>query len=257
MKLRNSTVLITGGTSGIGLEFARQLLDQGANVIVTGRDLNKLTQTKKQYPQINIIQSDINNPKAIEALANQVTGQFPELNIIINNAGIMNCVELLDERVNLDNITSEIDTNFIGTIRMIHQFLPHLMTKTSSAVINVTSGLAYIPFITSPIYCATKAGIHIYSQALRHQLKKTAVKVFEVAPPKTDKPMQTAVAESGDRNVMKIDKVVSIAIQGILNDRFEINPGIANLMKWMSRIAPGFFTNLINTNIEKARMKNP
>ena len=255
MELENSTILITGGSAGIGLEFAKQLLQVGANIIITGRDIDKLNAAKKKYPAIHIIQSDINDVVDIEALYRQIVEQHPGVNIIINNAGIMRSVELEDENVTLDNVTDEIDTNFSGTIRMIHRFLPHLMAKTSSAIVNVTSGLAYIPFITSPVYCGTKAGIHVYSEALRVQLKKTSVKVFEVAPPKTDKPMQTAIVETNDKGVMKIEKVVSIAIKGMLNDTFEINPGLANVMKWMSRIAPRFFTKLINKRIEEAKMK--
>lgn len=255
MDLRSSTILITGGTNGIGLEFAKQLLQYGANVIVTGRNLDKLNQTKKQYPQINTIQSDINNPKNIEALYQQATKEFPDLNIIINNAGIMRSVELQDEHVNLTNVTDEIDANFSGTIRMIHHFLPHLMTKKSSAIVNITSGLGFIPFITSPICSGTKAGIHAYSQALRIKLKHTSVKVFEVAPPMTDKPLQTAITNTNGRRAMKVDKMVSVSINEISNDTLTIRPGLSNVMWWMSRIAPDFFTKMINRNIEKAKAK--
>lgn len=255
MKLKNSTILITGGTSGIGLEYAKQFVQQGAKVIVTGRDIQKLNKTKEQFPEIIGFQSDINKPEDIEALYHQVTRQFPDLNIIVNNAGVMHSVEINDASVNLNNITDEIDTNFSGTVRMIHQFLPHLMTKKPAAIVNITSGLGFIPFTTSPIYCGTKAGIHIYSQALRLQLKNTNVKVFEIAPPKTDKPLQTAVPETSSQGMMKVSDMVRVSIKGILKDNYEIRPGLSNAMKWMSRIAPNFFTKLINKNIEKAKLK--
>jgi uncharacterized oxidoreductase len=129
------------------------------------------------------------------------------------------------------------------------------MKKRSSAIINITSGLAFIPFTTSPIYCGTKAGIHIYTQALRLQLKQTTVKVFEVAPPKTDKPLQTAIPETDGKGMMKVSDMVNVSIKGILKDQFEIKPGLSKVMKWMSRIAPDFFTKLINRNIEKAKSK--
>lgn len=253
MKLENSRILITGGTNGIGLEFAKQLLQLGAKVIVTGRDINKLKQTKERYPSVDIIQSDISKPEEIVDLYAQVTAKFPDLNIIINNAGIMKSVELIDQHVNIDNVADEIQTNFIGTVRMIHQFLPHLMTKKNSAIVNITSGLAFIPFTISPIYCGTKAGVHVYTQALRVKLKGTNVRVFEVAPPKTDKPLQTAVPEASNPRDMRVDKMVSIAIKGILNGKEEIRPGLSNVMKWMSRIAPAFFTKLIDKNIRKAK----
>lgn len=255
MNLKDSNILITGGTNGIGLEFAKQLLEQGAKVIVTGRDIKKLERTKVQFPQINIVQSDVNNPKDVEALYNYVKRHFPELNIVINNAGIMHSAELQDKSVNLDNVTHEIDTNFSGTIRMIHQFLPHLMAKKSSAIINITSGLGFIPFTISPIYSGTKAAIHSYSQALRIQLKDTRVKVFEIAPPMTDKPLQTAMPNANNKRAMKVHKMVSISIKGILKDKYNIRPGLSNAMWWMSRIAPAFFTKMINRNIEKAKAK--
>lgn len=256
MDLKNSTILITGGTNGIGLEFAKQLLALGSTVIVTGRDLNKLKQTKQQFPEIVAFQSDLNATNDIETLYKQVTTRFPELNIIINNAGIMRSVEVIDEKVNLDNVADEIETNFSGTIRMTHQFLPHLMTKKSAAIVNITSGLGFIPFITSPIYSGTKAGIHAYSQALRIKLKDTTVKIFEVAPPMTDKPLQTAIANAkNDRRAMKVSDMVQVSINGMLNDKYNIRPGLSNVMWWMSRIAPAFFTKMINRNIEKAKRK--
>ncbi|UOE51369.1 SDR family NAD(P)-dependent oxidoreductase [Mucilaginibacter sp. SMC90] len=255
MNLRHSTVLITGGTNGIGWEFGKQFLQEGATVIVTGRNTEKLEQTRKQLPGIHAFHCDLNIPQDIEKVSRQIIAQFPDLNIIVNNAGIMTSVGLTDESINIDNVADEIETNFSGTVRMVHAFLPHLLQKTSAAIVNVTSGLAFIPFTISPIYCGTKAGIHVYSQGLRLKLKDTGVKVFEVAPPKTNKPLQTAIPESSSPSDMKVDKMVKIAIHGILKDKLEIRPGLSNVMKWMSRIAPDFFTKLINKNIEKARAK--
>lgn len=254
MELRNSTVLITGGSDGIGLELAKQLLQQGTKVIITGRNMAKLQQVKERYPTINTMKSDLTYTKEIRDLYQQVVKDFPELNIIINNAGIMRSEVLFDDAVSLENVTDEITTNFSGTVRMVHQFLPHLTKQKKAAIVNITSGLAFIPFTVSPQYCGTKAGVHIYSQALRLQLKHTTVKVFEVAPPKTDKPLQTAIAKELDtEGAMKIEDVVRVAIKGILKDRYEIKPGLSKVMKLMSRIAPDFFTKLINRRIERKR----
>lgn len=111
MELKNSTILITGGTSGIGLEFVKQLTEQGANVIVTGRNLDTLNATKMQFPKVHILQSDVSKPQEIEQLYNEVTHQFPQLNIVINNAGIMRNMDLQDTSMSLENITKEIDIN--------------------------------------------------------------------------------------------------------------------------------------------------
>ena len=254
MELKNSTILITGGASGIGFEFVKQLLQKGANVIITGRDLAKLKEAKKQFPQIHPFQSDVDNTKDIEQLYKDVTQQFPDLSIIINNAGIMRNLDLQDTSMDLENITREVDTNLSGTIRMVHQFLPHLKTKKSAAIVNVSSGLAFIPLAVSPIYAATKAGVHSYTQALRFQLKNTNVKVFEIAPPKTDKPLlsNTGGGDNGMK-MMKVDKMVSVSISGIENDTLEIRPGLANVIKLMSRIAPNFFANYVDKMNRKTK----
>lgn len=257
MNLKSSTVLITGGTSGIGLEFAKQLSREGATVIVTGRDMTRLVQAKQMIPALHIFQCNVSNADDIASLYNLMIAHFPNLNILINNAGIMRSEAFNTQADDSGDITTEIDINFSGTVRMVHRFLPHLKRKNNAAIVNISSGLAFIPFIISPIYCGTKAAIHTYSMGLREQLKNTSVKVFEVAPPKTDKPMQTAVPEANTSGrTMRVDQMVSVAIKGIKNDRYEIRPGLSNVMKWMSRIAPAFFTTVINNNIRKQLKQN-
>jgi len=145
MELKNSTILITGGTSGIGLEFVKQLTAQGARLIVTGRNPDALNETKKRFPQVQTFQSDVSNPRDIERLYAAVTQQFPDLNIIINNAGLMRLIDLQDASLDLENISREISTNLTGTIQMVHQFLPHLITRKSAAIVNVSSGIAFMP----------------------------------------------------------------------------------------------------------------
>jgi len=257
MELKNSTVLITGGSSGIGLEFVNQLLQQEATVIITGRDLEKLEQVKKRFPKIHVFQSDVSNPKDIGELYQQVTKQFPQLNILINNAGIMRNMDLQNTSMSLEDITREIEINLSGSIRMVHQFLPHLKTKNSAAIVNISSGLAFVPFPASPVYSATKSAIHSYTRTLRLQLKNTKVKVFELAPPGTETPLMDDFTEIVDsKQNMKVDKMVSIAISGILKDKFEIRPGLSNVLKLMSRLAPNFILNMFDKTIEKAKNKS-
>jgi len=258
MQLANSTILITGGTSGIGLEFLKQLHRQGAaKIIITGRDPSKLEQIKQQFPHIRILQSDVSNTKEIEQLYNQVTREFPALNIIINNAGIMRNLNLQDTSMDLDTLVQEIDINLSGSIRMVHQFLPHLKKQPAAAIVNISSGLAFIPFPLSPVYSAAKAGIHAYTQVLRLQLKNTVVKVFEVAPPSTETPLQNAFSNiQTSLTNMPVDKMVTAAIQGIMKDQPEILPGMTKTLRLMGRLAPRFFLNLINRTVEKATRKS-
>ena len=241
MELKNSTILVTGGTSGIGLEFVKQLAEQGATVIVTGRNPETLYTTKKKFPKIHTFQSDVSDPGDIKKLYDDVTRQFPELNIIINNAGIMRLIDLQDETLDLDNITREIATNLSGTIRMIHQFLPHLIKKRSAAIINVSSAIAFMAYSSAPVYSASKAGVHAYTKALRLQLGKSNVKVFEVIPPGVNTNLQNDwLLQPNPKQMMKVDKMVGAAIRGILKNKLEIKPGLTSIVKLMSRIAPGF-----------------
>ncbi len=252
MELRNSTILITGGTSGIGLEFVKQLTGQGANIIVTGRNLDALNETKQKFPKVHTFQSDVSKPKDIEQLYKEVTHQFPGLNIIINNAGIMRLIDLQDTTWDLENINREIATNLSGTIQMVHQFLPHLITKESSAIVNVSSGIAFLPYSSAPVYSASKAGVRAYSQALRLQLEETNVKVFEVIPPGVNTNLQNDwVLQPNPGMMMDVGKMVNVAIKGILKDKPEIKPFLLKVIKAVSRIAPGLLIKFGHRDFKK------
>ena len=237
MKLKSDTILITGGSSGIGLEMAKQLISLGNTVIVTGRDISKLELTKKELPSVHIYQSDVSDPQAICELYSKVTADFPKLNIIINNAGIMRAVDFNDTEY--DKICSEIDINLSGPIRMVQQFLPHLKKQPEAAIVNVSSGLAFITFPKAPVYSAAKAGLHAYTKSLRLQLKNTSVKVFELAPPKTSAPLFNRDNQNDEKNnrmpTMEVPKVVTVAIDSIQRDKFEILPGLSKMLKLAGR----------------------
>jgi len=239
MDLANSTVLITGGTSGMGLEFVKQLTKIGSKVIVTGRNLEALETTKKQFPKVRTFQSDVSNSKDIKQLFQEVTQAFPDLNIIINNAGLMRLIDLQDSTLDLENINREITTNLSGTIQMVHQFLPHLKTKKSAAIVNVSSGIAFMSYSAAPIYSATKAGVRAYTQALRLQLEDTNVKVFEMIPPGVKTNLQNEwVKQPNERMMMDADKMVEVAIDGLMKDKKELKPFMIRIIKFASRLMP-------------------
>jgi uncharacterized oxidoreductase len=252
MQLNNQTILITGGTSGLGLEFATRLIELGNTVIITGRDEAKLSQTKKLLPGVHTFKSDVSNAEAISQLFKQVTQQFPELNILINNAGEMRRLNLLDPAIDQENVNREIAINLSGPIRMVQEFLPHLQQKPSAAIINVTSGLALVPFPLSPVYSASKAGLRAYTRSLRVQLKKTNIKVFELVAPGAKTPLGDKFENDVDsKSLMDPVKLIAIAIKGIKNDQYEIYPGLARLIKIMSRLAPGLIFNQMAGIAEK------
>jgi len=253
MKLTEDTILVTGGSKGIGLELATQFLKLGNTVIITGRNLNRLNEVKKKYPKLNIIQSDAGKPVDIKSLYEIVSIQFPKLNVLINNAGIMRKLNLNDTSLDLENINQEIAINLSGPIRMVNQFLPLLKLQQHAAIMNVSSGLAFVPFPISPVYSATKAGVHFYTQTLRIQLKNSNIKVFELAPPLTNTELQNAFTPDDMKGtqVMETSKMIEVAIKGFSNDTLEIRPGQSNLLKFMSRLAPQFILNQMSKPVDR------
>ncbi len=239
MKLQQKTILITGGASGIGRELAGQLLALGNTVLITGRDQAKLEQAKKDLPQLHIFNSDVAEEGAIKKLAEEVISKFPDLDVLINNAGEMRIIVLKELT---EALTREVEINLNGPIKMIEAFLPHLLKKDDAAIVNVSSGLALIPFPISPIYSATKAGIHAYTRALRIQLKNTRVKVFELLPPASTTSLNKKFNElDGYSNTgsMEPDKIAKAAIEGLQKNKMEIYPGTTKILKLMARLSPG------------------
>ncbi|MBI3551852.1 MAG: SDR family NAD(P)-dependent oxidoreductase [Elusimicrobia bacterium] len=253
MNLSNNTVLITGGASGIGFELARQLSARGNKIVITGRDQARLDKALQQLPDADAVRSDVSSVKDIELLFERIARDSPETNVLINNAGIMRDINLHDDAVGVEDITREIDINLSGTIRMVKKFLPHLKTKPAAAIVNVSSGLAFVPLPISPVYCATKAALHSFTQSLRVQLQKTKVKVFELAPPATE----TDLLRHGDPqdlkgvSIMSVEDMVSAALKGMEKDQLEIRPGQANQLKFMSRLAPEFILKQLSRPVER------
>ena len=241
MKLSQRTILITGGTSGIGLELARQLLARGNTVVITGRDQDKLDAARRTLPGVHVFRSDVSDPAAIAALYAQVVAGFPALDTLVNNAGIMRNLNLNEDR-DLTDVTREIEINLSGPIWMVQQFLPHLKTRPGALIVNVSSGLAFVPMLAAPVYCATKAAMHSYSQSLRGQLEGTGVTVVELAPPGVETPLFRTEfeAETKGQKAMPVAVLAEKAITGIEAGQREIRPGQSNLLKLLSRVAPDF-----------------
>ncbi len=258
MQLSQRTILITGGTSGIGLELARQLLARGNIVLVTGRDPDKLAAAKHALAGIHTFQSDVSDPAAIATLHGDVLAQFPALDTLVNNAGIMRNLNLNIDR-SLGDVTREIEINLSGPVRMIQQFLPHLKTRKDALIVNVSSGLAFIPMAISPVYCATKAAIHSFTQSLRAQLDGSGITVVELAPPGVETPLFRGefAEEMKNQKGMDVKVLARHAIAGIEAGKLEIRPGLANVLKVASRVAPNFmFKQLTNMSKPKTAEKS-
>jgi uncharacterized oxidoreductase len=200
----------------------------------------------------------VSDNRAIVELHRRVLAEFPSLNVLVNNAGIMRKINLHTFGTNLDDITREVDINLNGAIKMVMQFVPHLKSQPHAAIVNVSSGLAFNPYPIAPIYGATKAGIHSFTQSLRAQLKTTNVKVFEVAPPAVDTPLNDVFAEDlKGTPLIAVEKLVAAALRGIEKDRLEIRVGFANVSKLMSRLAPSVILKVLSKPVDRmlAEMK--
>lgn len=182
MNLSKRTILITGGTSGIGFELAKQLLERDNTVIITGRDQQKLDEAKSKLRSVHTFQSDVSKPEQIELLRERVLQRFSACDTLVNNAGIMRNLNLNQPR-SITDATRELDINQSGPIQMVQAFLPHLKSRESALIVNVSSGLAFVPFPLSPVYSASKAGMHAFTRCLRVQLRASSVSVVELAPP--------------------------------------------------------------------------
>jgi uncharacterized oxidoreductase len=193
MKLTGNTILITGGASGIGRGLAEELHKLGNQVIVAGRRKQALDETTAANPGMRSVAFDVQNAVSILDFAAQVTAELPTLNVLINNAGIMRRENLLAQEY-LADAEATVATNLLGPIRLTAALLPHLKQQPHSAIMNVSSGLAFVPLVFTPTYCATKAAIHSYTQSLRFQLRSTAIEVLELIPPY----VQTGLMDGAD-----------------------------------------------------------
>jgi uncharacterized oxidoreductase len=238
MKISQNTVLITGGTSGIGYALAAQFLKRKNTVLITGRTEDRLAAVRQSLPGVHTFVCDQSDPAAIIRLYDEVTRAFPGLNVLVNNAGIGLKLNLNDTTGSIEGMEKEIRTNLIGPIQMIKQFLPHLRRQKSAMIVNVTSGLAFVPLTLKPIYCATKAAMHSYTMSLRVQLKQSSVKVVELVPPATDTDFNKGQEDMNSGRLMDVNKFAQASIRGLSRDREEILPGMSPLIRLIGRLNP-------------------
>jgi uncharacterized oxidoreductase len=181
MNLIGNTILVTGGASGIGRGLAEAFHKLGNQVIIAGRRQALLDETASANPGMKAIVLDIEDPASIADAVEKLIKHFPSLNVVLNNAGIMR-PEIL-QKGEIADAESIILTNLLGPIRLTAALMPHLLEQSDATILNVSSGLAFVPLAMTPTYCATKAALHSYTQSLRYQLKDTAIKVVEIVPP--------------------------------------------------------------------------
>ncbi|MCX6259115.1 MAG: SDR family oxidoreductase [Bacteroidia bacterium] len=222
MKITGNTILITGGTSGIGLGFARAFHKLGNTVIICGRREDRLAKIAAEFPGMINRKCDISCSDERRNLATWVISEYPALNILFNNAGVQFDLDMFHE-VNHDRLCQEISTNFTAPVHLTSLFSGHLCKMENSAIINISSGLAFVPMAFMPVYCATKAALHSFTLSMRYQFRKTSLRIFEIAPPAvaTELGHDHRADGTSPHYGISVDEFLVEAMEAIKNDVYE------------------------------------
>lgn len=241
MKTVNNTVLITGGGAGIGFETAKLLSEKGNRVIITGRNAGTLEKAVAKLKNVTAIVSDVSKEEDVLSLVEKIKTDFPDLNVVINNAAAAE-VYKLEVGINAyGKASNEIHTNFLSIVRLNELLQPILEQQPESAIVNVSSIVAFAPGVRLPGYAASKAALHSYTQVLRHTLSNTSIKVFELMPPLVNTEFSK---EIGGENGMPPAAVAEAFVDALNTDTYEIHVGnTANFYKlFLSSPADAFAT---------------
>jgi uncharacterized oxidoreductase len=251
MNMHSNTIFITGGGSGIGQGLAESFHRLGNKVIIAGRREAALRSVCAANPGMSYAVLDITDPAAIVSVARRVVTDFPDLNCVINNAGIQRVHDFCADNEPDDRaIEEEIQTNLLGTIRLSAAFIPHLRRQVQATLVNVSSGLAFVPMSVIPVYCASKAAVHSFTVSLRHQLKGSSITVIELVPPYVATDLNR---EAGSRrpagsggNPMPLDRFIAEAMKELSTATEEAAVGFAKatLAAGWGEAARGIFNRL-------------
>lgn len=236
MTFTQHTILITGGTSGIGLGFAKRFAELGNKVIITARNATRLQAVLSENPNFDGFVSDVSDEKSLSNLQEQVSAAYPKLDVLLNSAGIMRTYNLFAQPA-LSDLTQEIDTNLIGTIATTQVFLP-LLEANQGIILNVSSGLANLADGAHPIYNLTKAGVHFYTDALREQAHYFGknLRVVELVPPLVAETNLEDHISTDAPNNMKLSDLIDEALLGLENGADRIDAGFAKTLHQMGKL---------------------
>jgi len=233
MKLEKRRIVITGGTSGIGLEMAKYL-HQNNDVIVISKSASKLDELAQDLAGIVTYQADLSRLDNIKTVANAIVKRFKSIDLLINNAAVQNTPTFLDDDFRYENISQEITLNFTSICSLTYLLLPALLHSDKSVILNVNSGLALAPKTSSAVYCATKGALNVFSQSLRYQLEKTNINVQQVFLELVD----TQMTKGRGEHKMSAKTAAIRIIRGIERDIPDNDIGKVKLLRVLLRIAP-------------------
>jgi uncharacterized oxidoreductase len=241
MKVAGKLAVVTGGSSGIGLNIAQALAEAGARVVVTGRNRARLEAAAQTHPDIEGIVCDVTDDAAIAELV-VAADERGGADLIVNNAGVMDFFDVKAGHP-IAKQAQEVDIDVLGPLRMVHHFLPGMLER-GGCIVNVSSGLAYVPFAAAPVYSGAKAFVHAWTRSLRQQLRGSSVRIVELLPPVVDTPLATNLDPSFSR--MPPAVLAKAFLRGLERGREEITPGQSVILKWLGRLAPGLAFWVLN-----------
>lgn len=249
MDTTGNTLLVTGGSSGIGLAIAKAFLELGNRVIICGRDSHKLAQVKELYPEIYPFKCDITQPNEVSNLFANIRHRFGRLNLLVNNAGVLNSYDFVNDEDAFVSSQQEINTNILGTVCVTKAALPMLLNEAESALINISSIVALVPTSNMCVYSATKAALHAFSRSIRYQLRDTSVKVLEVLPPFVD---TEPVRHIKDKGKVHPNIVAKHLVRGLQVNQSEIIIGSARALHVAHRLSPAQAERILQRRIDCA-----
>jgi uncharacterized oxidoreductase len=236
MNTTKQTVLITGGSAGIGLEIARLLSEKGNQVIITGRNAERLKKAASGLNNVTAIECDVTNESEVDRLVKRLHREFPTLSVLINNAGRAFAYRLSEASNSFQKASEEILTNYLSIVRLTEKLLPLLNKQAEAAIVNVSSIVAFVPGIYAPTYSASKAALHSYTQSLRLTLGETGnIQVFELMPPLVNTDFSQ---EIGGVNGISPTVVAGDLIHALENDQYEIHVGKTAQLYQLFRSSP-------------------
>jgi len=244
-KTINDVILITGGSSGAGFEMAKQYCEMNKTVIICGRSEKKLKKAKEMVPALHIIQCDVTLKEDRQKIVDTILKEFGRIDMLVNNAGYADRYMIKDV-VNLEQRTfDEWNTNYMAPLALIKLFLP-LLEQSKGKIVNITSGLVYVPLYIEPNCCATKAALHSYTVSLRFHLKDTGISICEVFYPEIDTPFQQGHAS---KMAITPDVAAQVAVVGIEKGLEEVRVKRANLLYYLSRLIPKRMIKMLNSMV--------
>lgn len=238
MNTTGHKVIITGATRGIGLSLMDRFYQHKNQIVAVARNADRLKELANTYDGIHTIQADLSQESSVQNLIAEIQKNHSDSNLLINNAGIQvgfpNGGRLADDPTRLGELKDEVQVNLMTPIALCQQLIPLLLKNSTPAVVNVSSGLAFVPKKSAPVYCGTKAGVHVFTKALRYQYENTELKVFEIIPPL----IKTDMTKGRWGNAPEPSDLTDQFFKAFKKDKYEVNIGVAGKLRLLHRFLP-------------------